>query len=204
LGKAGGGEQTSKKSRRNFFSSAQAVSAAFPAASQGAIRLRKLKLPFHFSRFVSTMATNSIQSNDWGEGEKFKKWCRSFFHSSDVEEHFFECLYNLGLAIHMHDAEQARKLFREIDLLRAVDLDVCECLLQYGARNNISFVKFIVDERDTSKFELLTRSYYRNDHGENVLHVAMQNKRNDVVKYLLEDWVRLPVRALQALRTSNL
>lgn len=65
-------------------------------------------------------------------------------------------------------------------------------------------MRFFVEKQHIPRHQLLTNRSYQTDYGENALHVAIANDHYDVVDYVLEDWARLPVGALQVLKDLEL
>jgi hypothetical protein len=68
------------------------------------------------------------------------------------------------------------------------------CLLWCGAQVECSLVRYVVEKRGVSAIDILTKAEFRNDSGENTVHVAVKHGRDDVVDYLLTPWARDPVR----------
>jgi hypothetical protein len=89
-------------------------------------------------------------------------------------------------------------LFKEFPRkFQVSNFQVERCLLLCGAEASYLLVKYVIKARNVSIIDLLSFETYRNDHGENALHIAIKNGRNDVIDYLLKDWVHIPVETLQ-------
>jgi hypothetical protein len=68
------------------------------------------------------------------------------------------------------------------------------CLLWCGAKISCSLVRYVVEKRGVLKNTILTKNEFKSESGENTVHVAVENGRDDVVDYLLAPWAKEPVR----------
>lgn len=103
------------------------------------------------------------------------------------------CIYDLGFAIHHDDTLKAQQLFEIFP--QKTELEIC--ILFYGAEASCSLVRYVVEERNLPIIDLLSSDIFKNDHGKSALNIAIENSQNDVLDYLLKDWVQIPVSILQ-------
>ena len=127
--------------------------------------------------------------------QNFRLYLWNFFASSPTQDNLAEremlildTIYDIRSAIHNGNYEIAQRLLDGFhDKHR-----LAKCLLWYGARNELTFVRFIVENLKRSKSELLLK--FHNEGGENALHVAVNHDQREVAEYLLAEWSQTEVR----------
>ena len=118
----------------------------------------------------------------------FRLWLQNYFKSGHGQDTLLDTIYKIGLAIHNGKKEAAQRLLNGIQ----AEHDLVQYLLWYGAMNNLTFVRFIVEELKLSKCELLLD--FNTTRGENALHLAAKYDQSAVVEYLLAEWSHTQVR----------
>lgn len=154
------------------------------------------------------MASTSSGRQDWDEAG-FRRSIQRYFDSgvkvrnregkvpsAEQENRLLSSIYDLGFAIHHDDTLKADQFFRELSF-HFGSFEVKRCLVLCGAEASFTLLRYVVEKQYVSITYVLSREIYRNVRGENALHIAIENSRNDVVDYLLKDWVQIPVRILQ-------
>lgn len=160
------------------------------------ISARGLKGTWHFPRSVRAMAS------DWDE-DGFLGLVRRYFDvfvgdlSPERKITLINSIYDLGLTIHHGDLLNAKQLYEELQRESPYGFQLHKCLVLCGAGASCPLVRYMIEDINISIIDLLTSWAYKNDHGENALHIAIGKSRNDVVDYLLNDWMQTPVRMLQ-------
>ena len=97
-------------------------------------------------------------------------------------------IYEIGSEILNGKNEAAQRLLNRIQ----DESHLVQCLLWYGAKKSLRFVRFIVEELKRSKSELLLEFHPK--WGKNALHLAVEDDQRDVVEYLLAEWSQTQVR----------
>lgn len=115
----------------------------------------------------------------------------------------FGSFYSFGFAIHHDETLKAQQFFNEL-LKKFRFSGFYRRLLLCGAGASCPLVRHVVEILKVSINDVLNDSMYRSDHGENALHIAIENNRNDVVDYLLKDWAQVPVGTPQSLERLTL
>ena len=138
------------------------------------------------------MESSSRERQEWDE-QSFRSWIKLQLKNSPAggKLTFPNSIYNLGWAIHSRDTREAQRIFNELSHKNIV----IKWILLYGAEKSCSLVKFLVEQGHISRFKLLSAKYV-SDSGRNAIHITIENDRDDVVAYLLEEWAQTLVGTL--------